>query len=53
MEAPEAQPLGYVEGAFEARTTLADFFIILLRLFNRLFDRLLKYRLAGLYIKGQ
>jgi hypothetical protein len=26
MKAPEAQPLGYVEDAFEVRTTLADFF---------------------------
>ena len=29
MKAPEAYPLGYVEDAFEARTTLADFFSIL------------------------
>jgi hypothetical protein len=29
MKAPEAQPLGYVEDAFEARTPLADFFSIL------------------------
>ena len=26
MEAPEAQPLGYVEDAFEVRTPLAGFF---------------------------
>jgi hypothetical protein len=26
MKAPEAYPLGYVEDAFEVRTTLADFF---------------------------
>jgi hypothetical protein len=25
MKAPEAYPLGYVEEAFEVRTTLADF----------------------------
>ena len=31
MKAPEAQPLGYVEDAFEARTPLAEFFSILLR----------------------
>ena len=30
MKAPEAYPLGYVEEAFEVRTTLADFFSILL-----------------------
>ena len=29
---PEAYPLGYVEDAFEARTTLAGFFSILLDL---------------------
>ena len=29
-KAPEAKPLGYVEDAFEGRTTLADFFSILL-----------------------
>jgi hypothetical protein len=26
MKAPEAYPLGYVEDAFEVRTTLVDFF---------------------------
>ena len=30
MRAPEAWPLGYVEDAFEARTTLAEFFNSLL-----------------------
>jgi hypothetical protein len=29
-EGPEAYPLGYVEGLNDARTTLADFFSILL-----------------------
>jgi hypothetical protein len=29
MEAPQAEPLGYVEDAFEARPTLAAFFSIL------------------------
>jgi hypothetical protein len=31
MKAPEAQPQGYVDDAFEARTPLADFFSILLK----------------------
>jgi hypothetical protein len=30
MKAPEAYPLGYVEDAYEARTTLVDFFNSLL-----------------------
>jgi len=30
MKAPEAQPLGYVEDAFEVRTKLTVFFSILL-----------------------
>ena len=30
MKAPEAYPRGYVEDAFEVRTTLADFFSSLL-----------------------
>ena len=32
MKAPEAKPLGYVEDAFEARTKLAGFFNILLKI---------------------
>ena len=30
MKAPEAEPLDYVEDVFEGRTSLADFFSILL-----------------------
>ncbi len=30
MKAPEAEPLDYLEDAFEGRTPLADFFSILL-----------------------
>ena len=33
MKVPEAEPLGYVEDTFEARTPLAGFFSILLRSF--------------------
>ena len=34
MKAPEAYPLGYVEDAFKARTTLADFFSSLLFIYT-------------------
>src|SRR6266850_8216405 len=39
--APEAYPLGYVEDAFKARTTLAAFFSILLRAMHVLRQELL------------
>jgi len=44
-EEPEAYPLGYVEGLNDARTLLADFFSILLGLFD-LDDRLALIRSA-------
>jgi hypothetical protein len=44
-EGPEAYPLGYVEGLNDARTTLADFFSILLRKVERnLIDLRLEFR---------
>ncbi len=48
MKAPEAQPLGYVEDAFEVRTTLADFFSILLCNLHRFraYDRVPALHLA-------
>jgi len=45
---PQAYPPWYVEDLFKARTKLADFFSILLRLFDRFFEQ----RLVGLCIEN-